>query len=323
MNLPLVSVVIPAHNTAGYLPETLASVAAQTYRPLEVIVIDDASTDNTARVAESCLTHYGLVGKVLRRAPNPREWAGAARNEGARLATGDYLAFLDSDDLWLPHHLARAMELLQSYPDAVAYCCSGRCFRDQGIETGQSPERGFPVEGYGAILTDLVKASFVPNITLVVRRKVFDHCGGYHPGLRCYEDWWLDLHLAAIGPWVIEPRPGCRIRVRDDSLSRTRVGGRSFMSVPMYLDRVRLAVAMSRSGLLGFTDCNVLCQETQLFVSAGLFESLRNREIRRFFSIFFGCTTASPRLILPAAAQGVGAALRVGLARVVRGIFQR
>ncbi|MFI5247437.1 MAG: glycosyltransferase family 2 protein, partial [Nitrospirales bacterium] len=106
--MPLVTTVIPAYNGASrYLDQAIESVLAQTARDLELIVVDDASTDETARVVlRYPQAHY------VRRATNGGQ--AAARNDGARRATGLFLAFLDQDDLWKPTFLEETVPILQS-----------------------------------------------------------------------------------------------------------------------------------------------------------------------------------------------------------------
>src|ERR1700674_1319895 len=95
----LVSVVIPAFNAGQWLAETVNSVVEQTYRPIEVIVVDDGSTDGTGLVAQS----FGNLVKYVRQLNGG---VGAARNTGLRSSIGEYVAFVDADDLWLPDKLA-------------------------------------------------------------------------------------------------------------------------------------------------------------------------------------------------------------------------
>src|SRR6185312_1998528 len=115
---PSVCVVIPAHNRAQQLPRCLASVWSQRpHGPREVIVVDDNSTDDTARVAES------LGARVIRHSEN--RGAAAARNTAIAAAESDWLAFLDSDDEWLPHHLAHLWEIKGEHAlvgGAAFYC---------------------------------------------------------------------------------------------------------------------------------------------------------------------------------------------------------
>ena len=104
--LPRISVIIPAYNAGRYLAEAIQSVLAQTLSVHEIIVADDGSADNTAAVALSfpAPVRYHL---------NPHEGTAAARNQGVRVAQGEWLAFLDADDLWQPDKLAAQMALFQ------------------------------------------------------------------------------------------------------------------------------------------------------------------------------------------------------------------
>jgi glycosyltransferase involved in cell wall biosynthesis len=104
---PLVSVIIPAFNRECYLAQAIESVLAQTYRPIEIIVVDDGSVDETANVAKS-------FSDKVRYFYQPNSGCGAARNTGVMKARGSFLAFLDSDDLWVEEKLFRQMEVLQS-----------------------------------------------------------------------------------------------------------------------------------------------------------------------------------------------------------------
>jgi len=120
-----ISVIIPAFNRAGIIREALSSVHAQTRSPLETIVIDDASADGTADVAER------EGARVIRLEQN--RGAAAARNEGIRAARGDAIALLDSDDYWEPHHLATVASLLERHPEAAA---AGTAVRFVGTKSG-------------------------------------------------------------------------------------------------------------------------------------------------------------------------------------------
>lgn len=109
-NLPLVSVVIPVFNGAAFLAEAIGSVLNQTYTELECIVVDDGSTDNTAAIVKG----FGNKIRYIRKANGG---VASARNLGVTAANGEYLAFLDADDIWLPEKLSRQVELLRARPD--------------------------------------------------------------------------------------------------------------------------------------------------------------------------------------------------------------
>jgi glycosyltransferase involved in cell wall biosynthesis len=104
---PRVSVVVPAYNHAAYIERALASVLEQTYRDLEIIVIDDGSADDTADRAERMLAGAAVPHRVVRRA---NQGASQTLNEGASLATGDYLQFLNSDDWLAPRRVERMVD---------------------------------------------------------------------------------------------------------------------------------------------------------------------------------------------------------------------
>jgi glycosyltransferase involved in cell wall biosynthesis len=110
MPSPLISVVIPAYNSAAFLAATLESVFAQDQRPLEVIVIDDGSIDDTMAIAQAWTPEIRTIRQ-------DNAGPGAARNRGIEMAQGEFIAFIDADDLWPAGTLARQLRLLQSRPD--------------------------------------------------------------------------------------------------------------------------------------------------------------------------------------------------------------
>ena len=186
MTAPLVSVIIPVYNGARFLAESIASVLAQTYRPLEVIVVDDGSTDESARVAQDFPVHYCL---------QPHGGPGAARNYGVTQARGELLAFQDADDLWTADKLSMQVDYLLAHP-AVQYTITrGRFFLEPGC-TGTPPlSSAFLSRDYRLPLFQ----------TLVIRRQAFERVGWIDTQLPTSEDvdWFaraadLGLPMAAI-----------------------------------------------------------------------------------------------------------------------------
>lgn len=122
MNNPKISVIIPAYNRAGLLPRTMASVAGQTYLPYEVIVVDDQSPDNTSAVCSELIERYKGKLNIIYTRHEINKGEGGARNTGIKLASGEYLAFLDSDDEWLPAKLERQVEFLKKAGADGIFC---------------------------------------------------------------------------------------------------------------------------------------------------------------------------------------------------------
>lgn len=190
-----VSVVIPAFNRAELLPRALASVHAQRPAgPAETIVIDDASTDETAAVADS------LGARVVRHDRNGG--ASAARNTGIAAASEQWVALLDSDEEWLPHHLASVWQLREGHvmASSAALVC----------EAPGSGDRFYgPLDGRPLVLRSPAALIFPENPvvagTALFRRDLVQQLGGFDTGLRYAEDLDLWLRLLELGTGIVSP----------------------------------------------------------------------------------------------------------------------
>lgn len=185
MKTPLVSAVVPVRDGERFLAAALDSILGQNYKPLEVVVIDDGSTDGSAAVAAA-------FGNRVRYVYQESAGPSLARNAGLKLARGPVVAFLDADDVWLPHKLARHIEVMLLQPELVFTVSLIRHFLEPGheIPAGLNPR----------LLEEDVPA-FLPS-TLVARREAFDVVGGFDPTLRMAEDmdWFSrakDLRVAS------------------------------------------------------------------------------------------------------------------------------
>ncbi len=187
--MPLVSVIIPTYQRAETLLPALESVFAQTWTDYEVIVADDGSTDNTAEILEP------FRDRIVYSYEH-NQGVSAARNRGARVACGEYLAFLDSDDLWNPRKLELQLPLLTQQPEVGWVYCDMDYFGRSGDEAaGSSFARHPPARGW------ILKHMFISGCpmhspTLVVRKDLFTASGGYNESLRVYEDHDLYFRLA-------------------------------------------------------------------------------------------------------------------------------
>lgn len=210
MALPRVSVVIPTYNSAAFLGETVESILAQNYRDFEVIVVDDGSTDDTVTVLAPYKNRISYYYQE-------NQGESVARNWAVNLAQGEYIAFLDSDDLWLPSKLERQITEMDRFPQAVlAYAHSylidaagHRISRPDSDKTAQ----GQP--GMHDIFETLLMSNIVTHPgTVMVRRKYLLETGGFDPDIQWGEDWDLWLRLALRGPFVFIPEPLACYRLR-------------------------------------------------------------------------------------------------------------
>lgn len=193
---PLVSVVLPTFNRAHSLPRAIRSVLGQSYRNLELLVVDDCSTDDSERVVAAIAKSDPRV-RLVRREHNGG--AAAARNTGIREARGEFVAFQDSDDEWLDGKLARQVAALQAAGEGTILCVTAYLVYQQGSR-GASWLLGRDNMVYP---TDMRRQAlvtfFFTTPTWVARTRVLRELGGFDETMRCWEDWELGLRLVARG----------------------------------------------------------------------------------------------------------------------------
>lgn len=194
---PRVSIIIPTYNRSRLLAEALASVASQTCRDFETLVIDDGSEEDIASVCAAATIPVRCI-RIDRAGP------AAARNAGIEAATGELLAFLDSDDLWLPQHLARTIAILDAQPDVGLvyhpYLTVDELGRAVPLRRSLSLPSGF-------ITRQLLADDMVATPTVVCRRDLVLRAGGFDPSLPTGEDYDLFLRLSLLCPFVALPEP--------------------------------------------------------------------------------------------------------------------
>ncbi|MBI2797609.1 MAG: glycosyltransferase [Gemmatimonadetes bacterium] len=206
--LPSIGVVMPCYNGAPYLERAIASVRAQTVPVSRIVVVDDASTDDSVRLATSLGVEVLTV--PANRGPS------AARNRGIAALDTELVAFLDTDDFWRPDHLETLVPLM---PDGVAVAFSD-AVRTDGTA---APQRAGLVPGQPLdLLPVLLLESPVPQSGSLVRREVLDDVGGYDEAYRLSEDFELWLRIASRHRLVYSGRPTCIRRVHAGQASRDR-----------------------------------------------------------------------------------------------------
>lgn len=202
---PVVSVLIPACNAAATLRQTLQSVERQSFRDLEVIVVDDGSHDDTARVAAEVSAHDARF-RLVRQA---NAGVAAARNAALALARGRWIAPLDADDLWHPDKLARQVQGAEAAQPATVLVYSWSVDID---ERSQVTSRRLDLDRFeGDAYAALVLTNFIGNASVpLIRREALVGVGGWDPSLRARaaqgcEDWQLYLRLAEVGDFLLAP----------------------------------------------------------------------------------------------------------------------
>jgi len=200
--LPLVSVVIPTYNRAHLVERAVRSVLSQSFSNLEVIVVDDASTDGTR---EQVFALKQADPRLLYLRHETNRGAQAARNTGIRAANGNYIAFLDSDNEWLPSKLERQMSLFinngREIKPGVVYAGFKWQYDDGRPSTEQTPR----FKGY--IYKEALREWIADTSTLVVRKDLLYKAGLFDERVRAYQEWDLCIRLARHAEFDYIPEP--------------------------------------------------------------------------------------------------------------------
>ena len=211
---PKISIITPIYNSEKYIESTIKSVLDQTYSNWELILIDDFSTDKSIQVIEPILKKNNRV-KLIRLETN--QGAAVARNEGTKIAEGDYIAFLDSDDLWLPHKLSVQIELMRI--KGIDVCFSSYELIDEKGESLNKVVSALPSLSFKKLL----KSNYVGNLTGIYDAKKLGKI--YAPNLRKRQDWllWLEALKGSSKNAFGIKEPLARYRIRKDSMSSNKM----------------------------------------------------------------------------------------------------
>lgn len=195
--MPTISVVIPAYNVERTILETVDSVLQQTFSDFELIVIDDGSKDRTVELLQS------IKDERLKVFSYENGGLPVARNRGISRSTGEFITFVDADDLWTPDKLELQLAALQQHPEAgVAYSWTS-CIDDQGELLFQYAPSFYE----GNVYAQLLIGDFIySGSNTMIRRQAIESVEGFDPALKSCEDWDCWLRLAAHWPFVVVPK---------------------------------------------------------------------------------------------------------------------
>ena len=207
--MPTVSVIIPAYNAEPFITETVQSALDQTFKDLEVIVVDDGSSDQTVARLEA----FGDRVRIHRQA---NAGVARARNAGVAIAKGSWIAFLDADDLWLPLKLQRQMASAADAP--LLYTDRFNIGARKELPLLQSEAQ--PMRDGDIFMALLLEGNFITNSSVVLRRELFETLGGFAYGVSPAEDWDLWLRVTERHHARLCPEPLVRYRFHPDGASR-------------------------------------------------------------------------------------------------------
>ena len=210
LNPPKVSVVIPAYNSVKFLPDALESALQQTFKDIEVIIINDGSSDNTQQWV---LKHNDPRITLISQQNLGKS---AARNRGISHSKGEYIAFLDADDIWEPTKLEKQVNCLDAHPD-VGLVYTWTALAD---ETGLPTGRITASHSAGRVWKSLILKNILGcGSTPTIRRQCFDTVGLFSPDLPLAQDWDMWLRIAAYYDFAVIKQPLVRYRKHSGNTS--------------------------------------------------------------------------------------------------------
>lgn len=243
---PLVTVIIPTYNRGACISQAISSVLAQTFDQFEIIVVDDGSTDNTEAVLQS----FGSAIRVLRQ---KNSGVSNARNAGINAARGEWLAFLDSDDLWMPDKLMIQWNDIRVNPTAVAHAVDVDIADTEGnvlslfelrgrrSEYSENPLRCNP-------LVEVLDCNFFTQ-AVIVRSDVVRRAGLFPASMRIHEDIFFLSRIALEGPFLVNLNAGVNLR-RVSSLADTLSSIHLKNPIESHFNRCKLFAALLRDARL-------------------------------------------------------------------------
>lgn len=221
ITVPLVSVVIPSYNAERWIKSTLDSVLAQTHSDIEIIVVDDGSTDDTVAVISEFFPSVKLITQT-------NSGVAAARNKGIENASGEWIAFLDADDIWLPNKVQDQLELLATEPDAQMTYSAWHVWPSQNPTPDSdllfylqnvTNENDFSGPS-GWIYPELLEDCYVWTSTVLAKKTLFEKIGKFDVTLKVGEDYDLWLRASQTTKILRVAKPHALYRIHPTSLTK-------------------------------------------------------------------------------------------------------
>jgi len=216
--MPEVSVIIPVYNGEKFLSEAIESVIAQTYSDWEIIAVNDGSTDRSLEILRR---YERLLPSKIRVISQENYGLSIARNRAIAMAKGDYIAFLDCDDLWLPEKLEKQIDFLNSNKEPGLVYSDNHEIDEHGNLIKENVFLFYNAKYFrGYVFNELFYANFISTPTVMVRREVLDKVGVFNPKFRIAQDYDLWLRIAEHYPVDFIAEPLAKYRFHRENISR-------------------------------------------------------------------------------------------------------
>ncbi len=210
-----ISVIMPTYNRGDVIERSVRSVLSQTYKNLELIIVDDGSTDNT----EQLIHGFGDT-RIVYAKQGRNAGAAHARNTGAGLASGEWIAFQDSDDEWVQDKLEKQMDYWRRHPEYAMVYCPFTTYREADTKGIKTPSEEYTREELeGNILQSILIQNKIGTPTMLMKKESFFCVGGFDESYRCLEDWDFAIRFSQKYSIGFLDEPLVKVYRQEDSLS--------------------------------------------------------------------------------------------------------
>ena len=262
---PLVSVIIPTFNSSKFIVETITSVLGQTLSDIEIIIVDDGSSDDTIELVE----RISQTDKRIKWFIQKRGGVSIARNRGIKEAHGKYIAFIDHDDIWLSYKLEKQLPLFAKDAKVGLVYSRASIMREDGGTGGLTGGTAKPYRGY--VFKELFSKYFIPLSTVIVRREVFDMLDEWFPEsmemaeevdlfLRIAYGWRADYYDKVLAKWRMHPRNDSKLRRRLMIDDYNSIINRLKLKIPDFAEKYRSDI-FKRKRWMAMVEIEILVSE--------------------------------------------------------------
>lgn len=213
-----VSVIVPCYNHARFLPQAVRAILEQTFGDLELILVDDCSSDDSWAVIQAAVASDRRV-VAIRHERN--RGLSASRNDALKVATGEFVAFCDADDIWERDKLEFQLGLLRSHPGCDLVYCDTTIIDETGAPTGKRFSEIYPLPARtsGNLFVELLEKNFINIQSVLLRRRCLGTAARFEERFRVLEDWWFWLQLAPTHEFLYSHKLVAKYRVHPNTLN--------------------------------------------------------------------------------------------------------